>query len=52
MTSLQTQYYSENEVTLGVEPGNSGSVARSSDHWTTEAARGTIKYSVPEKIEK
>jgi hypothetical protein len=34
---FQTHYFSENLVAAGIEPGTSGSVARNSDHWTTEA---------------
>jgi hypothetical protein len=30
-TQLQTYYFSENLVALGIEPGTSGSVARNSD---------------------
>jgi hypothetical protein len=32
-----THYFSEKQVAPGIEPGISGSVARNSDHWTTEA---------------
>jgi hypothetical protein len=34
---FQTHYFSETLVALGLEPGISGSVARNSDHETTEA---------------
>jgi hypothetical protein len=34
---LQTHYFSEYLVAPGIKPGTSGSVARNSDHWTTEA---------------
>jgi hypothetical protein len=33
---MQT-HYSENLIAPGIEPGTSGSVARNSDHYTTEA---------------
>jgi predicted Kef-type K+ transport protein len=33
---FQTHYFSENQVALGIEPGIAGSVARNSDHYTTE----------------
>jgi hypothetical protein len=36
-TPFQTHYLSEILVVPGIEPGTSGSVARNSDHWTTEA---------------
>jgi hypothetical protein len=36
-TPFQTYYFSENLVAPGIEPGTSGSVARNSDHKTTEA---------------
>ena len=36
-TPFQTHYYSENLVAPGIEPGTSVSVARNSDHYTTEA---------------
>jgi hypothetical protein len=32
-----TYYFSENLVTLGIEHGTSGCMARSCGHWTTEA---------------
>jgi hypothetical protein len=35
-TPFQTHYFSENLVAPGIEPGTSGSVARNSDHLTTE----------------
>jgi hypothetical protein len=35
-TTLQTQCYSKNVEAPGLEPGNSRSAARNSDHWTTE----------------
>jgi hypothetical protein len=38
-TPFQTHYYSEKLVVLGIKPGTSGSVARNSDHWTTEAVK-------------
>jgi hypothetical protein len=34
-TPFQTQYFAENVVALGIEPGTSGSIARNSDHETT-----------------
>jgi hypothetical protein len=34
---VPTHYFSENLVALGIEPGLCGSVARNSDHRTTEA---------------
>jgi hypothetical protein len=36
-TSFQTHCYSINLVAPVIEPGNSESVARKSDDWTTEA---------------
>jgi hypothetical protein len=36
-TPFQTHYFSENMVAPGIELGTSGSVARNSDHQTTEA---------------
>jgi hypothetical protein len=36
-TLFQTHYFSENLVAPEIEPGTSGSVARNSDHQTTEA---------------
>jgi hypothetical protein len=36
-TSFQIHYFSEKLVAPGIEPGTSGSVARNSDHYTTEA---------------
>jgi hypothetical protein len=36
-TPFQTPYLSENLVGPGIEPGPTGSVARNSDHYTTEA---------------
>jgi hypothetical protein len=36
-TPFRTPYFSENLVGPGMEPGTSGSVARNSDHETTEA---------------
>jgi hypothetical protein len=44
-TPFQTQYFSENLVALGSEPGTSAFVARNSDHYTTEAAISTGKQS-------
>jgi hypothetical protein len=38
-TPFQTHYFSENLVAPGIEPGTSGSVARDSDHKTTEAVK-------------
>jgi hypothetical protein len=38
MDPFQSHYFSENLVAPGCEPGTSRSVARSTDHWTTEAA--------------
>jgi hypothetical protein len=35
-TPFQTHYLSENLVAPGIEPVTSGSVARNSDHYTTE----------------
>jgi hypothetical protein len=37
-TPFQTHYFSENLVVLGIKTGTSGSVARNSDHKTTEAS--------------
>jgi hypothetical protein len=37
MDLFQTYYFSENLVAPGIELGTSGSVARKSDHYTTEA---------------
>jgi hypothetical protein len=38
-------YFSENLVAPGIEPGISGSVARNSDHYTTEAVhKNTYMY--------
>jgi hypothetical protein len=37
MDPVQTYCYSENLVSREIEPGASGTVARSSDHYTTEA---------------
>jgi hypothetical protein len=37
MDPFQTNYFSENLVAPGIKPSTSGSVARNSDHWTTEA---------------
>jgi hypothetical protein len=37
-TPFQAHYFSENLVAPEIEPWSSGSVARNSDHWTTEAA--------------
>jgi hypothetical protein len=37
LTPFQIPYFSENLVGQGIEPGTSGSVARNSDHLTTEA---------------
>jgi hypothetical protein len=34
---FQIHYFSENLGAPGIEPGISGSVARNSDHYTTEA---------------
>jgi hypothetical protein len=34
---VQTHYFSENLVVQGIELGTTGSVARNSDHYTTEA---------------
>jgi hypothetical protein len=36
LTPFQTHYFSENLVALGIEPETSGSVAKNSDHHTTE----------------
>jgi hypothetical protein len=36
-TPFQTHYFSGDLVAPGIEAGNSGSVARNSDHQTTEA---------------
>jgi hypothetical protein len=36
-TLFQTHYFSEDLVVPGIESGTSGSVARNSDHYTTEA---------------
>jgi hypothetical protein len=36
-TPFQTNYFSENLVAPGIEPGTSESVATSSDHQTIEA---------------
>jgi hypothetical protein len=38
-TPFQTHCYSEKLVADGIEPGTSGSAARKSDHWTTEAVK-------------
>jgi hypothetical protein len=36
-TPLQTHYFSENLVALGIEQGNSGCAVRKADYWTTAA---------------
>jgi hypothetical protein len=41
-TTFQTNYFSENLVAPGIEPGTSGSVARNSDHQTTDSVSITI----------
>jgi hypothetical protein len=41
---FQTHYFSENLVAPGIEPGTSGSVARNSDHQTTEAAKNKLTF--------
>jgi hypothetical protein len=38
-TPFQTHYYSENLAAPEIEPGTSGSAARKSDHFTTEAVQ-------------
>jgi hypothetical protein len=38
-TPFQTNYFSENLAAPGIKPGISGSVARNSDHYTTEAVK-------------
>jgi hypothetical protein len=43
-TPFQTHYFSENPVVPGIEPGASESVARNSDHWTTEAVKVLYIY--------
>jgi hypothetical protein len=45
VTPFQTPYFSENLVGSGIDPGTSGSVARNSDHWTTEAVASFL-YSL------
>jgi hypothetical protein len=48
-TPFQTHYFSENLVVPGIDPGTSGSVARNSDHYITEAVLGhhiVRKYEV------
>jgi putative aminopeptidase FrvX len=41
-TPFQTHYYSENLVAPGIEPGTSVSLARNSDHQTTEAVTDNL----------
>jgi hypothetical protein len=36
-TPFQTHFFLENLIVPGIEPGTSGSVARNSDHYNTEA---------------
>jgi hypothetical protein len=45
-TPFQTHCYSENLVAPGIEPGTSGSAARNSDHYTTEAVLLTLTLSL------
>jgi hypothetical protein len=40
---FQTHYFSENLVAPGIEPGICGSVARNSDHQTTEAVTHRVE---------
>jgi hypothetical protein len=40
-TTFQIHCFSESLVAPGIEHGNSGSVARNSDHWTTEIVKLT-----------
>jgi hypothetical protein len=46
------RYFSENVVGSGIERETSGSVARNSDHWTTEATKehGNIAFSAVPRI--
>jgi hypothetical protein len=46
MTPFQTHYFSENLVGPGIEPGITGSVARSSDHYITETVPFTKIFSL------
>jgi hypothetical protein len=42
-------------VEPGIEPGTSGSVAKNSDHWTTDAVdewEGFMKYAVEMRFHK
>jgi hypothetical protein len=41
-TPFQTHYFSEYLIVPGIEPGTSVSVARNSDHYTTEAVAMTM----------
>jgi hypothetical protein len=43
-TPLLTHYISENVVASGIKPGTSGSVARNSDHYTTEVVTTSTKH--------
>jgi hypothetical protein len=36
-------YFSENLVAPGIEPGTFGSVASNTDHWTTEAVDNILE---------
>jgi hypothetical protein len=48
-TPFQTHYFKENVVAPGIEPGTSGSVARNSDHQTTEAVDAFYYYNYMEE---
>jgi hypothetical protein len=42
-TPFQTHYFSENLIAPGIESGPL-SVAKNSDHWTTEVVDNTVSY--------
>jgi hypothetical protein len=45
-TPFQTHFFSENLVAPRIEPGTSGSVARNSDHYTTETVMYIYIYHI------
>jgi hypothetical protein len=45
-------YFSQNLIGSGIEPGTSGSVARNSDHETTEAVTDCVQDKETEKAAK
>jgi hypothetical protein len=49
-TPFQTHYFSENLVAPGIELGTSGSVARNSDHYTTEVRHRYAHHNIENKI--